>query len=124
MKKIFTLFFGLTLLVLFSYYYKYTNDQFDYRVASKIWNFCQWSLIIFIINIFALSLDIKKYKIWLFISIIFVAASILLAYNTGDGNGAIVSIDGEMQTWFLSGFYSLVSIIYFTFQHFRGNRAG
>jgi uncharacterized membrane protein len=93
-------------------------------VASKIWNFCQWSLIIFIINIFALSLDIKKYKIWLFISIIFVAASILLAYNTGDGNGAIVSIDGEMQTWFLSGFYSLVSIIYFTFQHFRGNRAG
>jgi predicted small secreted protein len=119
MKKI--IFLILLVLSIASIFYvnQYEVWPYNYHVANLIEQLSLWIVVLFIINIFAISLDIKKYKIWLIISIIFAGASLLLAYNTGDGNGAIVSFDGEMQTWFLSGLYSVVSIIYFVFQYLK-----
>lgn len=122
MKKI--IFLILLVLSITSIFYvnQYEVWPYNYHVANFVEQFSLWIVILFIINIFALSLDIKKYKIWLIFSFIFVGVSLLLAYNTGDGNGAIVSMDGEMQTWFLSGLYSIFSFSYFIFQYFRNNR--
>lgn len=119
MKKIVSLGILMVGMILFYIYYSYTNQEFDYHVAQILWYFCQWSLILFILNLGGFVLSNEKYKKWVLITITYFMISIFLAYKTGDGNGTILSMNGEMMTWFLAGLYSLTSIIYFVVQFLK-----
>ena len=77
-----------------------------------------------ILSLLTFKLDTKKYRIWLIISLVLSAISIFFAYAAGDGNGAIVDIDGELITWFFVGLYSFISIIYFIVQFFKNRKVG
>ena len=112
------------LLFLCLYIYTETNlfnsgGYFNYHISNFLGYLFYWSITLFVISLFALSLDQKKYKMWGLFTFIYVLISILIAYGVGDGNGAIVSFDGKDLTWFFAGLYSLASIIYFAVQHFR-----
>ena len=91
---------------------KYEVWPFDYHFANLLEFISLWLVVFFIISLFALGLPEKKYKIWFFISIPVVLLSLYWAYMVGDGNGAILSFDGEMITWFCVGIYSIVSFIF------------
>lgn len=109
---------SLLLLILsggiFFWLSSYTAEwPFDYHISEFAWYLFYWSVALFIVSLFALALDKRKYKIWILLTGIYVAISVLIAWMIGDGNGAIISFDGEMITWFFVGLYSLISIIYF-----------
>jgi len=119
MKNIFNLIFLIIGIILFSFYYKYTGQEFNYHIAEFIWYFCQWIIVLFLLNIFSFLINQEKYKKWMLITISYIGISIFLAYRTGDGNGSIFVINGELLTWFLAGLYSIISIIYFIIQHLK-----
>jgi len=93
--------------------------NYNYHIDALIGYLFFWIFVLFIFSLFAFILNDKKYKIWLIIGIIISILSILIAYGVGDGNGAIVDIDGELITWFFAGLYSFISIIYFIVQFFK-----
>ncbi len=124
MKKIISLSLFILSLAIFFWLSSYTNEwPFNYHVSEFVSYLFYWSSVLFIVSLLALTLNQKKYKIWLFVTIIYIAISVLIAWATGDGNGAIVSFDGELTTWFLIGLYSLISIIYFIAQFFKENKS-
>ena len=115
-------------ILLFAILYVYTETSlinsdgyFSYHVSDFVGYVSLWSITIFILSLLAFKLDIEKYKIWLKTSLVISAFSIFLAYMAGSGNGAIVDINGELVTWFFTGAYSFLSIIYFVVQ-FAKNR--
>ena len=117
-KKISLLLFVLS-VVIFLVYLVYTKGSFDYHIAQFLGYLFYWSIDLFILSLFALILDNKKYKIWLSITSVYFFISVILAYSVGDGNGAIISFDGKDLTWILSGLYSFISVIYFIIQYFK-----
>lgn len=112
MKKIVSI--VLLILVLGTYlsFTSYIKGVFDYHIAQLISYILIWLTTLFVISIFASSLGDINYKFWLLISSVLTLLSLLIAYNIGDGNGAIISTDGKLATWFFAGLYSVVSIIY------------
>ena len=122
MKKKISLVLLFLSILLFStlYVYSETNlinqGSYDYHIDDFFGYIFLWSFVLFVLSLLAFKLDVTKYKIWLLISIIISLVSVLLAYEAGDGNGAIVDIDGELITWFFTGLYSFISIIYFIIQ--------
>lgn len=119
MKKIISLVLLLLSVGIFFWYSSYTKGPFDYHVAQFVGYLFYWSVALFVVSLFALTLNGKKYKIWLLATGVCVIASVLIAWGTGDGNGAIISFDGKDLTWFFAGFYSLVCIIYFIVQFIK-----
>lgn len=122
MKKITSLILLVLSVGIFSWYSSYTKGSFDYHVAQFVGYLFYWSITLFIVSLFALILDNRRYKIWLLITSIYALISILIAYGTGDGNGAIISFDGKDLTWFFAGLYSFISIIYFLPQFFKNQK--
>lgn len=126
MKKKTSLVLLFLSILLFATLYAYTetnlinpNGYFNYHVSDFIGYIFLWSLTLFILSLLAFKLDVKKYRIWLIVGVIVSVISILMAYAAGDGNGAIVDIDGELTTWFFVGLYSFISIIYFIVQFLK-----
>ncbi|OGI86452.1 hypothetical protein A3A05_02780 [Candidatus Nomurabacteria bacterium RIFCSPLOWO2_01_FULL_41_12] len=122
MKKIITLLLLVLSVGVFLGYSSYTKESFDYNIAQFIGYLFYWCVALFVVSIFALSIDQKKYKKWMLVSGIYVLISILIAYATGDGNGAIISFDGKDLTLFFAGLYSIISIIYFIVQFFKNRK--
>jgi hypothetical protein len=122
MKKIISLLLLLLSVGIFFWYSFYIKKSFDYQIAQFIGYLFYWSVTLFIVSLFALVLNKKKYKIWLLATLVYVFISILIAYETGDGNGAIISFDGKDLTWFFVGLYSFISIIYFIVQFFKNKK--
>jgi len=126
-KTSLTFLFLSILLFLFIYVYTETNlinqsGYFNYHVSDFIGYMFFWSFTLLILSLLASKLDIYKYRIWLIISVVISIISIFIAYAIGGGNGAIISFDGEMVTWFFVGLYSFVSIIYFIVQFFKNRK--
>ena len=114
-------------LFLFLYVYTETNilntsGHFNYHISDFVGYLLFWSLTLFVLSLLASKLEASKYKIWLIISILASIISMLIAYAVGDGNSSIISINGEFITWFFTGLYSLVSIIYFIVQFFKNKK--
>src|SRR3989344_9408750 len=109
MKKIISLILLLLSVGLFFWLSSYIKWPFNYHVAEFIGYLFYLSVVLFVVSLFAFTVDNKKYKRWLLTTLIYVIVSIFFAYATGDGNGTILSFDGEMVTWFFAGLYSLVS---------------
>ena len=123
MKKIISLLLLVLSGVIFYWYSSYTRQwPFDYHVAQFVGYLLYWSVALFVVSLFAFMLDNKKYKIWLLVTVVYVALSILFSYETGDGNNAIVSFDGKDLTWIFTSLYSLISIIYFIVQFFKNRK--
>jgi len=122
MKKLISFLFLVLSVGIFWGYSSYVKGSFDYHVAQFIGYLFYWSVALFLVSIFALVLDDKKYKWWLSITGIYVVISIFIAYATGDGNGAIISFDGKDLTLFFAGLYSIISIIYFIVQFFKNRK--
>ena len=117
MKKIISLLFLLLSVGIFFWLSSYTTKwPFNYHISEFVGYLFYWSITLFVVSLFAFILDQKGYKIWLLLTGIYTVVSILIAWSVGDGNGAIISFDGEMITWFLAGLYFLVCIIYFIVQ--------
>ena len=123
MKKTISFFLFILSAGIFWGYSSYTNGQFDYQVAQFIGYIFYWSVALFIISLFAWILNNKKYKIFSLISLVYILLAVLLAYEAGDGNGAIVSFDGKDLTIIFAGLYSFVSIIYFIVQFFKNRKS-
>ena len=119
MKKIISLLSLVLSVGIFFWYSSYTKGPFDYHVAQFVGYLFYWSVALFLVSLFAFILDTKKYKIWLLLTAIYMAISILIAWGTGDGNGAIVSFDGKDLTWVFAGLYSFVCIVYFIVQFIK-----
>ena len=119
MKKIAPFGFLVLSIGIFLGYSSYIQGPFDYHVAQFIGYLFYWSAALFIVSLFATILDTRKYKTWLLVTSIYVLISILIAWGTGDGNGAIISFDGKDLTWFFAGLYSIVSIVYFIAHYFE-----
>ena len=119
MKKTISLvLFFLSFGIYLGYSY-YIKGPFDYHVAQFAGYFFYWNVALFIMSLFALTLNGIKYRKWLIFTLIFVIFSMLVAYTTGDGNDSIINFDGELLTFISICIYSLVSIIYFTIQFFK-----
>jgi len=130
MKKKTTFVLLLLSILLFVFLYTYTETRllnqyryFNYHVSNLLEYILLWSLSLLILSLGASKLDINKYKIWLLVSISISVFSLVIAYMTGDGNGGIVDIDGELVTWFLVGLYSFLSFIYFIIQLFKNRKS-
>lgn len=122
MKKIVSvILFVLSLGIIFSSEY-YTIWPFNYHIAEFIGYVVIWFVVLFIVSLFALVLENIKYKKWFSLSVVFTLLSIFIAYKIGDGNGGILSVDGELMTWFLSGLYSFISLIYFIVQFVKNRK--
>ncbi|OGI90690.1 hypothetical protein A3A95_02280 [Candidatus Nomurabacteria bacterium RIFCSPLOWO2_01_FULL_39_18] len=124
MKKIISFSLLLLSVGIFLGYSSYTKGPFDYNTAQFIGYLFYWGVVLFIVSLFAFVLDTKKYKIYSLITLVYVLISILLAYETGGGSGAIVSFDGKDLTLFFAGLYSFISIIYFIVQLFKNRKVG
>src|SRR3989338_3985828 len=128
MKKKTSLVLLFLLILLFSTLYAYTETNlinqggYNYHVCDFIGYVFLWIFMLFILSLLAFKLDINKYKTWLIISLIISAVSIFFAYAAGDGNGAVVDIDGELTTWFFVGLYSFISVVYFIVQFFKNRK--
>ena len=123
MKRIISLSLLVLSVVIFFWLSSYTNEwPFDYHVSEFVGYLFYWSVTLFVVSLFALMLDERKYKIWLLVTSIYVLVSILFAYGTGDGEGNILSFDGEAITWFFAGLYSFVCIIYFIIQFIKKHK--
>ena len=123
MKKIISLLLFLILVGIFFWYSSYTKQwPFDYHIAQLVGYLLYWSIALFLVSLFALVLNKRKYKIWLLITAIYVIIAVLIAYSVGGGNDAIVNIDGKLLTWYLAGLYSFVSVIYFIVLIFQNNK--
>lgn len=122
MKKIFTIVLLVFGFGVFSAYYSNISLYIGMGADQVTWYLCQWALVLFILNVFSLTLEKDKYSNWAVISIVVSIISLFFAYKIGDGNGAIVSINGELVNWFFAGLYSFISIIYFIVQYSRGRR--
>ena len=130
MKKKTSLVLLFLSILLFSTLYVYTETNlinqgsYNYHTGDFIGYVFLWSFALLILSLLTFKLDTKKYRIWLIISLVLSAISIFFAYAAGDGNGAIVDIDGELITWFFVGLYSFISIIYFIVQFFKNRKVG
>ncbi|MFZ2621280.1 MAG: hypothetical protein WAX85_03195 [Minisyncoccia bacterium] len=122
MKKIVSSLFLVMSVGIFVWYSHYTKGSFDYDTAQFVGYLFYWSVSLFIVSLFALVADNKKYKIWVLFTLIYVPISILIAYETGNDGGAIISFDGKDITLFFAGLYTLISIIYFLIQFFKNRR--
>lgn len=119
MKKIISLILFIFASLSMVYTFSYENWPYDYHIANLLEYLSLWLFVMSILSLFSFVLDDKKHKKWVLMTLIFFISSVLLAYKIGDGTGGIVSIDGELITWFLVGLYSLISIIYFITQFFK-----
>lgn len=122
MKKIISLLLLVLSIGIFFWYSSYTKGPFDYHVAQFVGYLFYWSVTLFFVSLFAFVIDGIKYKKWLLITGIYVLISILIAYETGDGSGAIISFDGKDLTWFFAGLYSFISVVYFIVQFFKNRK--
>ena len=114
MKKIISLILFLISTGIFFWYSSYTKQwPFDYHIAQYVVYLLDWSITLFIVSLFAWILNNEKYKIWLLVTGIYIAISLLLAYVTGSGTDTIINIDGKLLTLYFVELYSIISIIYF-----------
>ena len=98
--------------------YIYINENLE-NLISYIF---LWSGFLFILSIFAIKLDLIKYKIWLIVSIIVSIISIHSVYPDGDGGSFGISFDGQYITMLLASLYSILSIIYFLVQFLKSRK--
>ena len=103
------------LLFIWLWYYG-KSASYDYHIADFIEYIFYWSVALFILSLFAFVLNDKKYKVWFFITILFMFVFVLFAYNTGE-HDALFSGD-YVNFWFIS-LYSFISIIYFIVQFIK-----
>ena len=123
MKKIISLILFLVSIGIFYWYMSYTKQwPFDYHLAQFVEYLLYWSVTLFVISLFALTLNRTKYKIWLLITLIYLLFSVLIAYQVGDGSGILIVFDGKLLTWIFAGLYSFVSIVYFIVQFFKNKK--
>jgi len=93
--------------------------SFNYHVAQFVGYIFYWSVSVFIVNLFAFTLNNEKYKLWIGASFSFICISIFLAYYAGDGRGTIVDFDGKDLTWILAALYTFLSFGYISRQYFK-----
>ena len=122
MKKIVSFSIFIVTIVVFILRDRYEQWPFDYQVAQVMDNLFLWLLSLFILSLFSFTLETKKYKIWLSVTLLFSLLSIYWAYRIGDGSGSLISFDGETTTWLLVGLYSFISLIYFIIQYFKNQK--
>jgi hypothetical protein len=121
-KKIVSIFLFLGSISMFFLISNYTKNFFDYHIAQNMGYVFYWVTALFLLSLLAYGLQYKKYKLWLCISTVYTAASLLVAYKVGDGNGTILDFDGKLLTLIFIGLYSFISIIYFIVQFFKKNK--
>ncbi|MEQ1500438.1 MAG: hypothetical protein ABL917_03660, partial [Parcubacteria group bacterium] len=97
----------------------YTSHSFNYDVGQILSYLIYWTICVFIISIFALILDDRKYKNWVILTIIYFLFSVITAVATSDDSSSILSFDGKDLTLILLSFYSFVSTIYFIFSFIK-----
>jgi hypothetical protein len=113
MKKVISIISFIIAAGFILYTYSYAKWPFDYHVANILTWILLWSAIFFVSSIFAFVFEKKIYKIWLSVSSVYIVIAILIANLIGDGNGSIVSINGEIATWFFAGIYIVCFIVLF-----------
>lgn len=113
MKKISCLIFFLLSLSLFFYLNYFIRWPFNYHIVDFLTYVLIWSMAMFIMSLPAFLLGDKGYhKQWLTTSILVACGSIIVSILIGDGNGSILSFDGESISFVLAILYCISSLIY------------
>lgn len=122
MKKKITISLLAVALVLFLLTSNYFEQIFGSKVIDYLVYPFLWSLLIFIVSIFAISLNDQKHKTWLKFTGIFFVVSMFLVFRSPEYDGAIVSFDRESVNWLLASVYSIISIGYFIVQFIKNRK--
>lgn len=111
MKKVISVILLIVAVIFVLYTYNYAKWPFDYHTANILVWISLWSAVFFVASLAALIFERRIYKIWLLSSLVYIGISILIANLIGDGNGSIISVNGEISTWFFIGLYIVSFII-------------
>ncbi len=120
MRKIINLFLLIISIFLFIWL-KYYGElpSYNYQVAYIVEYIFYWSIVIFILSLFASGLSSVKYKVWLLITVPFIIFSIIAANDTDHGD---ILFSGQYIILWLISLYSFISIIYFIIQFFKNKK--
>jgi len=120
MKKIVSLFSLFLSIFIFAWLRYYGESAvYNYHVAYVVEYLFYWGVVVFILSLFAFMLNNAKYKVWFFITILFMVISILFTYSVDEND---VLFSGQYVILLLIGLYSFVSIIYFLVQFLKNKK--